>query len=104
MVELHGEKPTLDYMIKFDEIINDKIINDKPSIIIPYDEWIEITGDEYNQILNLSKTNIPYDTNSSTHIFEELHEINGNKYRILSAMDDNPEDPNYHPLIEKLKK
>lgn len=100
MVEIHKENPNVDYMLKFNQIIEEKpIIHPKSDILAENFHWSEITDDKYKIILSLIKSLEPIDTNSSLHVYEEIYEYGGKTFRVLSSMSDDPNAPDYKPLI-----
>ncbi len=70
------------------------------SVFMNSEIWTELEGEEYDKILTLSKQYVSISTSSSLHIYEEIFELNGIKYRFLYASDGDRETP----TIERLEK
>jgi hypothetical protein len=60
------------------------------------DIWTELTGDEYDKVLNFCDPLHPSSSSSGTHVHEEIYHIGGDKYRFLYAIGERQ-----HPRIEK---
>lgn len=87
---------------KFKEKKNNSL---KPIVPIPtylYNSVdIDDTTEEYTSLVDLAKNLKPIDQNTSLHIYEEIYEINGDKYSFSYAISDSTDD---NPLIRKYSK
>ena len=101
MVEIYGENPNVDYMLKFNSIIGEN-----PTIIPKSDisnkeisHWSELTGVKYKRVLEATKRLDPIKATSSLHIHEEIYDVNGLTVQSLSAISDAPNSPDYQPTL-----
>lgn len=82
MVELHGENPNVDYMLKFDKIIEDKPIIIPKSDSVPI-HWSLLVGEKYHLVDKLIQNLNPTQSRSDMETHEEIFitHWNGNTYR-----------------------